>query len=105
MINLFQDTIQCLNKKRQKFDIKSYIAYFKNSTSLGISLFIIGSILYYFINPDWSGIFMGTYPILAYVYFIWKSIFKINDRKQNRKNYNCFEFYVLCFIAISNVFL
>jgi hypothetical protein len=28
---------------------------------------------------------MGTYPILAYVHLERKSIFKINDRKQNRK--------------------
>jgi hypothetical protein len=40
-------------QERQKFDIKSYIAYFKKfHIFLGISLFIIGSILYYFINPD-----------------------------------------------------
>ncbi|WP_041252056.1 DUF3784 domain-containing protein [Flavobacterium indicum] len=37
-------------EERQKFDIKSYIAYIKNfHIFLGISIFIIGSILYYFI--------------------------------------------------------
>lgn len=94
-------------QERQKFDIKSYIAYFKKfHIFLGISVFIIGSILYYFINPDWSGIFMGTYPILAYVYFIWKGnqFSKINDRKQNRKTIIAMSFMFSVFIAIAAMF-
>lgn len=70
--------------ERQKFDIKSYIAYFKNfHILLGISIFITGLILYYFISPDCSGIFIATYPILTYIYFIWKrdQFSKIKDKK------------------------
>lgn len=94
-------------EERQKFDIKSYIAYFKNfHVFLGISIFIIGSILYYFINPDWSGIFMATYPILAYVYFIWKGnqFSKINDKKQKLKTIIAMSFMFVVFIAIVAMF-
>ncbi|WP_163410817.1 DUF3784 domain-containing protein [Flavobacterium ajazii] len=60
-------------EERQKFDIKCYIPFFRNfHLFLGISLFVIALLLFYFVDADWSGIFMGTYPILAYVYFIWK---------------------------------
>lgn len=60
-------------EERKKFDIKSYIPFFRNfHLFLGVSLFVIALLLFYFVDADWSGIFMGTYPILAYVYFIWK---------------------------------
>lgn len=59
-------------EERLKFDIKSYLVYFKKfHLFLGISLFIIGLILQ-IVNPVWSGIFMTIYPILAYAYFIWQ---------------------------------
>ncbi len=94
-------------EEREKFDIKSYIPYFRNfHIFLGISLFVIGSILFYFINSDWSGIFMGTYPILAYVYFIWKGnqFSKINDKKQNRKTIIAMSFMFIVFMAIVAMF-
>ena len=94
-------------KEREQFDIKSYISYFRSfHIFLGISILIIGSILYYFINPDWSGIFMATYPILAYVYFIWKGnqFSKINDKKQNRKTIITMSFMFVVFIAIATMF-
>lgn len=93
--------------ERQSFDIKSYIAYFKKfHILLGISMFIIGSIIFFFINPDWSGIFMGTYPILAYVYFIWKGnqFSKTNSIKQKRKTIVAMGFMFVVFIAIAAMF-
>lgn len=60
--------------ERQNFDLKSYIRYFRNfHLFIGITILSITMLLYYFLNPDWSVIFMGTFPILAYSYFVWKS--------------------------------
>lgn len=60
--------------ERQNFDIETYIPYFKKfNLFLGLSLFTFSILILYFVNPDWSGIFMGTYPIICYTYFIWKS--------------------------------
>lgn len=92
---------------RQNFDIKSYIPYFRNfHIFLGISLFIICLSIYYLINPDWSGIIMATYPIIAYVYFIWKGnqFSKSNDKKQKRKNKFAVFFMFAIFLAISAMF-
>lgn len=59
--------------ERENIDIKSYIAYFRKfHLFLGISLFLGASVLLYFMDKDWSELFLGTYPILAYLYFIWK---------------------------------
>jgi hypothetical protein len=38
-------------QEKKKFDIKSYIAYFEKIPHF-LGILIIGSILYYFINPD-----------------------------------------------------
>lgn len=60
--------------ERQNFDIKSFIPYFRNfHIFLGITLLLFSLLIRYFVNSDWSGIFFGIYPILAYVFFIWKS--------------------------------
>lgn len=72
-------------EERQNIDIKSYIHYFRNfHLFLGISLLIISLFLFYIINPDWSMIFIGTYPIIAYTYFIWKGnhFLKTKNKKQ-----------------------
>ena len=76
--------------ERQNFDIKAYIPYFKKfNLFLGISLFTISTFILYFINSDWSGIFMGTYPIICYTYFIWKSneFYLKKTKKQNILTY------------------
>lgn len=78
------------DQDKKKFDIKSYMVLFRNfHIFLGVSLFVITLILNYLVNPYWSGIFMGTYPILAYVYLIWKgnSFSKSNDKKQKTTTY------------------
>lgn len=59
--------------QRAKVDIEAYITFFKRfHIFLGISLFIIGATLQYFMNTTVSGIFIGVYPILAYTYLILK---------------------------------
>ena len=89
--------------ERQNFDIKSYIPYFRNfHIFLGVTLVIISLILLYFVNSDWSGIFLGTYPILAYVFFIWKSnqFTKNKSKKQKVTTYAAMSVMFLLFSVI-----
>lgn len=89
--------------ERQKFDIKSYIPYFRNfHIFLGISLLVISLILLYLVNSVWSGIFLGTYPILAYVYFIWNTnqFVKVKSKKQNITTYLSMCVVLIIFIVI-----
>lgn len=61
-------------EERKQFDLKGYIPFFKKfHIFLGSSLGCISLIIYYFIDVDYSGLFMGGYPILGYTYFIWRS--------------------------------
>ena len=76
--------------ERKNFDIESYIPYFRKfNLFLGVSLFTISTFILYFVNSDWSGIFMGTYPIICYTYFIWKSndFYLKKTKKQNILTY------------------
>ena len=60
--------------ERTKVDIKSYIPYFKKfHLYLGISFIVIGLLLHYAVGESASGIFIGVYPILAYIYFMRES--------------------------------
>lgn len=59
---------------QQKFDIKGYIPYFRKfHLFLGISFLVLGLLLYYWVNEETAGVFIGIYPILAYIYFLWSS--------------------------------
>ncbi|WP_298153607.1 DUF3784 domain-containing protein [Flavobacterium sp.] len=72
--------------ERENFDIKSYMVYFRKfHIFLGVTLLLIAVGLLYFVNSDWSGLFLGTYPLFAYVFFIWKSNqFTKNKSKKQR---------------------
>lgn len=73
--------------EREKVDINAYIPYFKKfHLFLGISFIALGLLLHYAIGATASGIFMGVYPILAYVYFIWESnkFWKGSSKKWNK---------------------
>lgn len=60
--------------ERKKVDIKSYIPFFKKfHLFMGISFIAIGLLLHYAIGESASGIFIGVYPILAYIYFMKES--------------------------------
>jgi|TARA_R110001606_G_scaffold277694_1_gene425798 apolipoprotein N-acyltransferase len=60
--------------ERKMVDIKSYLPYFKKfHLFLGVSFIGIGLFLHYAIGESASGIFIGVYPILAYIYFIRES--------------------------------
>ncbi|RTE54721.1 DUF3784 domain-containing protein [Arenibacter aquaticus] len=73
-------------KERKRFDLKKYLPYFRKShIALGSSLLVLGLLLHYGISETASGIFLGVYPILAYIYFILKSNTYWTG-KQNRWN-------------------
>lgn len=59
---------------RALVDIKNYIPFFRQfHLYLGVSFILIGSSLHYLYGETASGVFMGLYPIVAYIYFIWRS--------------------------------
>ena len=61
-------------EERKKVDISSFVPYFRKfHIFLGISFLIGGLIGNFLISEVAGGIFLGTYPILAYIYFIWNS--------------------------------
>lgn len=93
--------------EKQNFDIAGYLTHFRKfHIFLGISTLIFGLVIYYWIDPDWSGIFLGTYPMLAYVYLIWsgRKYSKALNKKQQRKSKGAMIFMVLVFLAISAMF-
>ena len=93
---------------KSNFDIKSYIPYFRRfHIYLGFSLFLIGLLLYYFVNPDWTAVFMVLYPILAYVYFIAKGgkFLKQKDSKQKRKRMLAMGIMLATLFGLSGMFL
>lgn len=71
---------------RKKVDIKSYIPYFRKfHIFLGVSFFVIGSALTYFINDNIGGIFLAIYPILCYLFFmVSMSKFSNSGKNGNR---------------------
>jgi hypothetical protein len=60
---------------RQKFDLKSYLSYFKKfQLFLGLSMLIVGLVIYY-LAESWIVPFMVLYPLFAFGYFVitsWK---------------------------------
>ncbi len=60
-------------EERKRFDLKSFIPFYKNfHIFLSISFVAIGVALNS-ISINAAGIFLAVYPIVAYIYFIWKS--------------------------------
>jgi hypothetical protein len=59
--------------EQKQFDIGGYIPYFRKfHIFLGVSFGVLGLLLY-FLNENASGVFLGVYPLAAYIYFVWKS--------------------------------
>ena len=59
---------------RKKVDLHSYLQKFKKfHVGLGLSFLIIGSAILYGIGQHAVGIFIVGYPILAYLYFFWRT--------------------------------
>lgn len=61
-------------EQRAEVDIKAYLSFFRSfHIVLALTLLAVGLGLYYFISANAAGIFLTIYPILAYIYFSWKS--------------------------------
>lgn len=61
-------------EKRRQLDIQPFLLYFRKfHIFLGLSFFIISSILIYVVSEKAGGLFISIYPILAYLYFFWSS--------------------------------
>ena len=59
---------------RKRFDIKSFLPYFRKfHIFLGTSFLIIGLVLLYAFGEPAAGSFLGVYPIVAYLYFVRKN--------------------------------
>lgn len=60
-------------ENRKKVNIKAYMQFFKGfHIFLGISLLILGLLLNTFSSEMITGVVLSLYPILAYIYFIWR---------------------------------
>ena len=60
-------------ENRKKVNIKAYMQFFRRfHIFLGISILIIGLIVQYFFSEMIIGVTLSLYPILAYVYFVWR---------------------------------
>ncbi|WP_209406188.1 DUF3784 domain-containing protein [Pseudozobellia sp. WGM2] len=73
-------------EQQRKVLIRPYLRYFKKfHLFLGLSYIGIGILLNY-INTNALGLFLGIYPILAYLYFTWnsKQYFKDVERSKNK---------------------
>jgi len=69
-------------KERENFDIKGYLKLFRNfHFFLGGSILVFGLATYYLVDRDWSFFFIGVYPILAYIYFIYRGRFFYKENR------------------------
>ncbi len=61
-------------EEQSNFDLKSYLKFFKKfHIFLGISFLIGGYVFKYFVSENATGIFLGIYPIVAYLFLIIRS--------------------------------
>ena len=68
--------------EQDQVDLKTYITYFRKfHLFLGFSFFLIGILLKYLLSENAVGIFIGVYPIAAYIYFIATSAKYFNSKK------------------------
>jgi hypothetical protein len=61
-------------EEREQFDLKRYIAFFRNfHVLLGLTFAIAGVLITYLWGTNMAGVFLGIYPLLAYMWFAVKS--------------------------------
>jgi hypothetical protein len=88
---------------RKNVDIKAYIPYFRNfHIFLGISFLMLGAALTYLISENAGGIFLGVYPVLAYMYFVATSstYLKGAGRRGNKVAFGILGVILLSIIAL-----
>lgn len=71
---------------------------------LSISLFIVATVLHYFVSTILSGIFLTVYPLMAYTLFIWKSSSYYSGNRKNRKAINYLSVFIMIALLIYIVF-
>lgn len=77
------------DEEKLNFRFEDYVRYFKKWMLLiGISMFIVSTIVLYLINSDWGVIVMVSYLFLAIILFIWKSdqFYIVKTKKQKLKS-------------------
>ena len=61
------------DEERKKVNLEKYIPFFRKfHIYLGISFGVLGTLIHHFLGENVSGVFLGIYPILAYIVFIWE---------------------------------
>ncbi len=59
---------------REAFDLDGFLPFFKKfHIFLGLSFLVLGLGAFFTLGGDAAGSFLGVYPIVAYIYFIWKA--------------------------------
>ncbi|OYX83243.1 MAG: hypothetical protein B7Y83_12065 [Flavobacteriales bacterium 32-34-25] len=83
------------DEEKKNVDLKAYITYLRKfHIFLGISFFVIGTLVTYFIDENVTSIFIVAYPIVAYIYFIATSAKYFNAKK------NKFGAFILAVVLI-----
>jgi len=84
---------------KKNFNLTEYLKFFRKfHIFLGTSLLIVSLILFYFVDADYSGVFAGVYPIVAYIYFIWKGK-RFNNMKDEQTK-GSFIFALIIMVAV-----
>ncbi|PWJ60053.1 PH (Pleckstrin Homology) domain-containing protein [Dyadobacter jejuensis] len=87
-------------EQRAKVDIQALVPYFKRfHIFLGISLFV-GTSLLWLVDWNLASLFMTTYPLFAYGYFLWRAAKFYQDRTHVKRNYFVTGFMLLLALVI-----
>lgn len=71
--------------EKEHYDLEAFLKFNRKfHLFLSISLFVVASILHYFVSSIWSGIFLVLYPLLMYIFYVYKS----STYNKNKKKYN-----------------
>lgn len=87
-------------EERASYPLDSFLRFFKRfHIFLGISFLVLGLALYYFVDEGTAAMFIGIYPILAYMYFIWQSG-SFQSKHDHAKKINRWALGILGFVLV-----
>jgi len=91
-------------EKQEQVDLKELLRFSKKfQINLGVSQAIIGFSLYYLGYDEGLNLFLSTYAIVAYIYFIWKSA-PFQPEQQMRYVYFGISVLSICLLGILSSF-
>jgi hypothetical protein len=91
-------------EKQEQVDLKGLLRFSKRfHINLGVSQAIIGFTLYYLGYDKGLNLFLSTYSIIAYIYFIWKSA-PFQPQQQIRSVYIGIAVLSICLLGILGSF-